>query len=175
MQQPSETKAIYKMADLCAGIGGIRRGFEMTGRFENVLSAEIDKSACKTYEHLFNEDPQNDIMTDEFIELVKMSDYDVIMAGFPCQAFSSVGLEEGFKDKTKGTVFFHIVRAITHHRPQAIFLENVENLVRHQKGKTFSTIIKVLEEKLDYRVVGVARNEEGKLVYDWHSFVRNYK
>lgn len=175
MQQPSETKAIYKMADLCAGIGGIRRGFEMTGRFENVLSAEIDKSACKTYEHLFNENPQNDIMTDEFIELVKMSDYDVIMAGFPCQAFSSVGLEEGFKDKTKGTVFFHIVRAITHHRPQAIFLENVENLVRHQKGKTFSTIIKVLEEKLDYRVVGVARNEEGKLVYDWHSFVRNSK
>lgn len=106
MQQLSEMRTTYKTADLCAGIGGIRRGFEMTGRFENVLSAEIDKSACRTYEHLFGENPLNDIMTDEFIELVKASDYDVIMAGFPCQAFSSVGLEEGFRDKAKGTVFF---------------------------------------------------------------------
>ena len=175
MQQLSEMRTTYKTADLCAGIGGIRRGFEMTGRFENVLSAEIDKSACRTYEHLFGENPLNDIMTDEFIELVKASDYDVIMAGFPCQAFSSVGLEEGFRDKAKGTVFFHIVRAITYRRPQAILLENVENLVRHQRGRTFSTIIKVLEEKMDYRVVGVARGEAGELVYDWHSFVRNSK
>lgn len=175
MQQANDAKKAYKTADLCAGIGGIRRGFEITGRFENVLSAEIDKSACKTYMHLFGDDPTNDIMTDEFIRLVDGSDYDVLMAGFPCQAFSSVGLEAGFKDKTKGTVFFHIVRVITHHRPQAVFLENVENLVRHQKGKTFATIIKILEEKLDYRVVGVERGPDGRISYDWHSFVRNSK
>lgn len=164
---------IYKTADLCAGIGGIRRGFELAGGYENVLSAEIDRYACKTYEHLFGESPYNDIMSDEFISMVDKSDYDVLMAGFPCQAFSSVGLEEGFRDKTKGTVFFHIVRAITHHRPQAILLENVENLVRHKSGKTFATIIRVLEEEKDYRVVGVSRNDSGDLVYDWRDFVRN--
>ena len=175
MLQPGITMTKYRTADLCAGIGGIRRGFEMTGRFENVLSAEIDKSACRTYEHLFGDNPMNDIMTDEFIDLVDTSDYDVLMAGFPCQAFSSVGLEAGFKDKTKGTVFFHIARAISHHRPQAVFLENVENLVRHQGGKTFEKILGWLEDQLDYRVVGVSRDKDGKLIYDWHSFVRNTK
>lgn len=168
----SERK-IYKTADLCCGIGGMRRGFEMTGRFKNVLSAEIDEQACKTYLHLFGDDPHNDLMSDDFIAQVDCSDYEILLAGFPCQAFSAVGNEQGFNDKTRGTVFFHIARAMTHHRPQAILLENVENLVRHQQGCTFRIILEKLENELNYRVVGVSRDENGKLLYDWHDFIRN--
>lgn len=170
-----EGKAIYKTADLCAGIGGMRRAFEMTGRFKNVLSAEIDKAACRTYKHLYGDDPFNDIMSDEFIEKVDESDFEVLLAGFPCQAFSSVGNEEGFNDKEKGTIFFHIVRTMSHHRPQAILLENVENLVRHQGGKTFRRILNELEKRLDYKVIGVSKSDDGSLVFEWRDFVRNSK
>ena len=76
---------IYKTIDLCAGIGGIRRGFELTGKFENVLSAEIDEYACKTYEHLFGETPKNDLTSEEFKELVSRTEYDILLAGFPSQ------------------------------------------------------------------------------------------
>jgi DNA (cytosine-5)-methyltransferase 1 len=163
----------YTMIDLCAGIGGIRRGFELTGRFNNVLSAEIDKYACRTYEHLFGENPKNDVMSNEFLEKVLNTDFDVVCAGFPCQAFSSVGLQEGFSNKDKGTVFFHIARIIKRKRPKAVFLENVQNLVRHNNRKTFWTIISKLEDELDYHVIGVVRDEEGCISYDWHDFVRN--
>ena len=91
----------YKTVDLCAGIGGIRRGFELTGKAENVLSAENDKYACRTYEHLFNDNPMHDITTDEFKDLIKSTPYDILLAGFPCQAFSAVGKREGFKDITR--------------------------------------------------------------------------
>lgn len=96
---------IYKTIDLCAGIGGIRRGFELTGKFENVLSAEIDEYACKTYEHLFGENPKNDLTSEEFKELVSRTEYDILLAGFPCQTFSRVGQQMGFRDTTKGTIF----------------------------------------------------------------------
>lgn len=66
---------IYRTIDLCAGIGGIRRGFELTGKFTNVLSAEIDECACKTYEHLFKENPKNDLTSEAFKELVVQTDY----------------------------------------------------------------------------------------------------
>ncbi len=166
-------KPIYKTADLCAGIGGMRKACELTGRFENVLSAEIDRNACRTYEHLYGDNPYNDIMSDEFIEKVDKSDFDVLLAGFPCQAFSSVGNEEGFSNKEKGTVFFHIVRTMHHHRPQAILLENVENLVRHQGGKTFKRILNELENGLNYQIVGVSKDANGGLVFEWRDFVRN--
>lgn len=81
----------YKTLDLFSGIGGIRRGFELTQKFINVLSAEIDKYACKTYEHLFHENPFNDVTSEVFKHRVEKLDYDVLIAGFPCQAFSSVG------------------------------------------------------------------------------------
>ena len=85
---------MYKTIDLFAGIGGIRRGFEMTGRFKNVLSAEIDKYACITYEHLFGESPFNDVTSEEFKEKVAKTEYDTLLAGFPCQAFSRAGKQE---------------------------------------------------------------------------------
>ena len=98
--------------DLCAGIGGIRKGFEMTGHFENVLSAEIDKFACKTYRHLYGDDANNDLTKEAFKQTVVQTPYDVLLAGFPCQTFSRAGLEEGFNDTTKGTIFYHIADII---------------------------------------------------------------
>ena len=92
----------YKTIDLCAGIGGIRRGFELAGDFKTVASAEIDEQACRTYEHLHGDNPRNDITSSKFKQHLKTLRYDVLMAGFPCQTFSSVGLRQGFKDKIKG-------------------------------------------------------------------------
>lgn len=146
---------IYKTIDLCAGIGGIRRGFEMTGLFENVLSAEIDPYAALTYKHLFGEDPTNDLTSEDFKNEVVNTEYDVLLAGFPCQAFSRVGKQLGFRDTTRGTIFFDIADIISRTNPRAVFLENVENLVSHDKGNTIETIIKTLEEELEYRVIGV--------------------
>ena len=141
----------YKTIDLCAGIGGIRRGFEMTGRFENVLSAEIDEHAARTYEHLYHENPRNDLASTRFKKKVQNIEYDVLLAGFPCQTFSGAGKQAGFKDKTKGTVFYEIAKIIRKTRPKAVFLENVQNLLSHDKGQTFETIIDILENNLKYK------------------------
>ncbi|MBO5376881.1 MAG: DNA (cytosine-5-)-methyltransferase [Ruminiclostridium sp.] len=163
----------YKTIDLCAGIGGIRRGYELAGCFENVLSAEIDKNACLTYEHLYGENPMNDITTEEFKEKVDNTNYDVLLAGFPCQAFSRAGKQEGFLDKTRGTLFFDIAEMLRRTTPKAFMLENVDNLITHERGKTFATILDVLVNGLDYKVIGVTKDEKGKLVYNARDFVRN--
>jgi len=81
----------YRTIDLFAGIGGIRRGFELVGCFENILSAENDKYACETYKHLFGEDAFNDVTTEEFKQKVESQKYEILLAGFPCQAFSRAG------------------------------------------------------------------------------------
>lgn len=146
---------IYKTIDLCAGIGGIRRGFELAGDFENVLSAEIDKNACNTYKHLFQDDPYNDIATEEFKAKVENTDYDILLAGFPCQSFSRAGKQQGFGDKIRGTLFFDIAEIIRRTRPKAFMLENVDNLITHDKGHTFATIIEVLVKDLRYKIIGV--------------------
>lgn len=164
---------IYKTIDLCAGIGGIRRGFELTGAFQNVLSAEIDPLAAKTYEHLFGEDPTNDLTSEAFKRKVESTEYDVLLAGFPCQTFSRVGKKQGFRDTTRGTIFFDIADIISRTSPRAIFLENVENLVSHDKGNTIDTIIRTLEDELDYRVIGVTLDEDGNYKYSRSSLVRN--
>lgn len=163
----------YKTIDLCAGIGGIRRGYELAGCFENVLSAEIDKNACLTYEHLYGENPMNDITTEEFKQKVDDTDYDVLLAGFPCQAFSRAGKQEGFLDKTRGTLFFDIAEMLKRTTPKAFMLENVDNLITHERGKTFATILDVLVNGLDYKVIGVTKDEAGKLVFNARDFVRN--
>lgn len=163
---------MYKTIDLFAGIGGIRKGYELTGFFENVLSAENDKYACQTYEHLYGENPMNDVTTEEFKQKVCNTDYDTLLAGFPCQAFSRAGKQEGFLDSTRGTLFFDVADIIKRTRPKSFMLENVDNLLSHDKGHTFETIINVLCSELNYYVVGV-ENKDGKLTYSRDSFIRN--
>ena len=166
---------IYKTIDPCAGIGGIRRGFEMTGCFKNVLSAEIDPYAAATYKHLFGDDPTNDLTSDAFKKTVDSTDYDVLLAGFPCQTFSKIGKQLGFRDMTRGTIFFDIADIISRTNPRAIFLENVENLLFHDHGNTIEIIIKTLEEELGYRVIGVTLGKDGQYKYGRESFIRNSK
>ncbi|MBO4302553.1 DNA (cytosine-5-)-methyltransferase [Methanosarcinaceae archaeon] len=168
---------MWKMIDLCAGIGGIRRGYELAGDFKCVLSAEIDKYACMTYEHLYGDNPKNDITDETFKEQVHNTEYDILLAGFPCQSFSRAGKELGFLDKTRGTLFFDIADIIRRTQPKAFMLENVDNLISHDKGSTFNTIINVLVNDLDYKVVGVRQepDENGNMrpVFDPRSFIRN--
>jgi len=166
---------IYKTIDLCAGIGGIRKGFELTGKFVNVLSAEIDLYACNTYEHLYGDNPFNDITTEEFKLKVSNTEYDVLLAGFPCQTFSRAGKKMGFRDKTRGTIFFSIADIISRTNPRAVFLENVENLISHDHGETIKTIVETLEDELQYRIIGVTVDENGSYCYSSKSFVRNTK
>ena len=92
----------FTTIDLCAGIGGMRKGFELTGYFHNVLAAEIDKYACMTYQHLYGDDANHDLTSEEFKAELDTIQYDVLLAGFPCQTFSKAGLEEGFNDTEKG-------------------------------------------------------------------------
>ena len=161
----------YKTIDLFCGIGGIRKGFELTNGFKNVLSAEIDKYACMTYEHLYGENPLNDVTSQEFKERVKDTNYDILLAGFPCQSFSIAGDKKGFRDTTRGTLFFDVADIIKETKPKAFLLENVEGLFRHDKGKTFKIIIETLINELGYKIVGVNDNN-GVLEYDAKSFLR---
>ncbi len=163
----------FRTIDLCAGIGGIRRGFELSGCFKNVLSAENDSWACKTYEHIFGENPANDVTSEDFKLLAERTPYEVLLAGFPCQTFSRVGLEEGFENEEKGRIFYHISEIIERTRPWAFLLENVDHLVTHNKGATFKQIIEELELKLKFKVIGVSHNESGKLTYVGKDFIRN--
>lgn len=164
---------LLRTIDLCAGIGGMRKGFELTGSFRNILAAEIDKFACLTYAHLYGDDAHHDITTEEFKTFLDNMPYDVLLAGFPCQSFSLAGSKEGFNDKEKGVIFIHIAEIIRRNRPKAVFLENVDNLVRHDKGNTFKVIIQTLERELDYKVIGVTYNNLGEPLYNVRDFIRN--
>ena len=166
---------LYRTIDLCAGIGGIRRGFELTNRFVNVFSAEIDKYACMTYKTLFNENPYNDITLEETKSKIDNIEYEVLLAGFPCQTFSRAGLKEGFNNAEKGYIFFHISEIIKRTRPRAFLLENVDHLITHNKKRTFKTILEILCNDLKYKVIGVSEDSEGSLQYDSKDFIRNSK
>lgn len=161
----------YKTIDLFCGIGGIRRGFELTNKFNNILSAEIDKYASITYQHLFGDNPLNDVTSEEFKTKVEKLNYDVLLAGFPCQSFSIAGEKKGFEDTTKGTLFFDVADILKRTKPKAFLLENVEGLFRHNKGKTFKIIIDTLVNQLGYKIVGVDDNN-GILEYNSKSFLR---
>jgi len=133
------TKYKFSFIDLFSGIGGFRIALESFGG-KCEFSSEWDKYAAKTYEHNFGEKPAGDITK---IEEEDIPYHDVLCAGFPCQAFSISGKQGGFKD-TRGTLFFDIARIAKHHKPKVLFLENVKNLVRHDSGRTLSTITRVL-------------------------------
>lgn len=137
----------FSFIDLFAGIGGIRLGFESVGG-HCVFSSEFDKDACITYEANFGEYPSGDITK---IDAKDIPDFDILLGGFPCQAFSIIGKKEGFANETCGTLFFDIERILAEKKPPAFMLENVRNLVAHDKGNTF-TVIKAHLEALGYHV-----------------------
>ena len=139
----------FTFIDLFAGIGGFRLALQNLGG-ECVFSSEWDKNAQKTYCANFGEIPFGDITKEEIKNRI-FPDFDVLCAGFPCQAFSIAGYRKGFSD-TRGTLFFDIEQIIEKHRPKVVFLENVKNLVSHDKGKTFKVIVEILEQKLGYKV-----------------------
>lgn len=137
----------FKFIDLFAGIGGTRIAFEAVGG-ECVFSSEWDKDAQVTYEANFGEIPHGDITA---IQAKEIPDFDVLLAGFPCQPFSSIGQRLGFMHKTQGTLFYDVLRILKERRPAAFLLENVVGLVNHDKGNTFAVIVNSLNE-LGYSV-----------------------
>lgn len=147
---PKEPK--FTFIDLFAGMGGFRLAMQAQGG-KCVFSSEWNKYAQKTYLANFGEMPFGDI-TKEITKSYIPPKFDVLCAGFPCQPFSiagvskkkSLGRETGFKDKTQGTLFFDVADIISRHRPKAFFLENVKNLMSHDKGNTFKVIKGTLEE-----------------------------
>lgn len=132
--------------DLFAGIGGIRLPFEELG-YKCVFSSEWNRAAADTYEANFGERPLGDI---SLIPTENIPHHDILLAGFPCQAFSIMGKMRGFSD-TRGTMFFEIARILNFHKPNVILLENVKQLTTHAKGETFKTILQTLAQ-LGYHV-----------------------
>lgn len=161
----------YKIIDICCGIGGIRKGFEMTNHFKTVYAADIDKNACLMYSHLFGEYPYRDITDYDIKCELATINFDVLCCGFPCQPFSIAGNKKGFDDKTSGNIFFHLCEIISRNRPRCLFLENVKNLMSINKGITFHQILNVLTNQLNYTVIGVKSNKP--LIYDKKDFVLN--
>lgn len=147
---PPQTTPKFKFIDLFAGIGGIRLAFQNLGG-KCVFTSEWDTYSKKTYDANFGEVPFGDITK---IPENEIPDHDILLGGFPCQPFSIAGVSKknalgrahGFLDETQGTLFFDVARIIKHKMPKAFMLENVKNLVSHDKGKTFTVIKETLKE-----------------------------
>lgn len=158
---PADAGAVpFRFIDLFAGIGGLRVGFQGIGG-HCVFTSEWDKSAQETYRRNFRDNHALHGDIREFSENPALiPDFDVLLAGFPCQPFSiagvskknSLGRPHGFMCDTQGTLFFDTAQIIAHHRPAAFLLENVKNLESHDKGRTFKTIMHALREELGYHV-----------------------
>jgi len=155
---PGPDKPAFTFIDLFAGIGGLRRGFEPLGG-KCVFTSEWDEYAQKTYLANFTCDhPIHGDITK--IDASKIPAHDVLLAGFPCQPFSIAGVSKknalnrphGFRCEAQGTLFFDVARIIEHHQPKAFVLENVKNLVNHDKGRTFDVIYRTLSDELGYQV-----------------------
>lgn len=157
-------KDSFRFIDLFAGIGGLRLPFEEIGG-RCVFTAEWDRFSRETYKTNFPEPANSEHRFEGDIrpfaaEPDKVPAHDLLLAGFPCQPFSIAGVSKknalgrphGFLCDTQGTLFYDLAKIIAHHRPPAFLLENVKNLERHDGGKTFATIMHVLERELGYRV-----------------------
>lgn len=150
------TRRKVKAIDLFAGIGGIRLGFEQAygDQIETVFASEWDEWAARTYQENFGDEPAvaGDITK---IDAADIPEFDICLAGFPCQAFSAAGQHKGFDDdykgQSRGTLFAEVVRICDHHKPKVIFCENVKGLVRHRRGHTFKVICGAFEE-IGYKV-----------------------
>lgn len=137
-------------ASFFAGVGGIDKGFENAGIFKTVYANEFDSFPAKTYEANF--DIKVDCRDIREVQASEIPDFQVMLAGFPCQAFSVAGYRKGFEDeKGRGTLFFELVRIFKEKKPEIIFLENVKNLVGHDNGNTFQVILQELQNE-DYNV-----------------------
>ncbi len=152
-------KPDFTFIDLFAGIGGMRLGFEAVGG-KCVFTSEWDAYSNKTYRANFPDD-EHEIAGDiTKIDADEIPDHDVLVGGFPCQPFSLAGVSKknalgrphGFECKTQGTLFFDVARIIARKRPRAFLLENVKNLLSHDKGNTFAVIRDVLENELGYSI-----------------------
>lgn len=151
--------AAFTFIDLFAGIGGLRKGFESIGG-RCVFTSEWDKYSRKTYQANFPDDEHE--ISGDITEIAAdtIPAHDLLIAGFPCQPFSIAGVSKknalnrphGFACETQGTLFFDVERIIAHHRPHAFVLENVKNLVNHDKGRTFRVIVDTLQNKLGYHI-----------------------
>lgn len=142
---------MYRAIDLFAGIGGIRLGFEQAfgAEMTTVFTSEWNKKSQETYLANFGEEIHifGDITA---IDERNIPPHDILLAGFPCQAFSLAGKKRGFED-TRGTLFFDVARIVNYHKPKVVFCENVKNLVNHDRGKTFKIINQTLQD-LGYTV-----------------------
>lgn len=152
---PTQENYNFKFIDLFAGIGGFRLALQNLGG-KCVYSNEWNTEAQKTYRANFGEVPFGDI-TKQHNKNYIPENFDVLCAGFPCQAFSIAGYQKGFAD-TRGTLFFDIEKIVEKHRPKVVFLENVKNLVSHDKGNTYKIIIETLEKKLGYKTFAKVLN-----------------
>ena len=146
---PTPQNYSFKFIDLFAGIGGFRLAMQNLGG-KCVFTSEWDKEAKRTYKANFGERPFGDI-TKEETKVFIPDNFDLLCAGFPCQAFSIAGKRVGFED-TRGTLFFDVAEIIKRKKPKAIFLENVKGLRNHNGGKTLATILNVLRNDLGYFV-----------------------
>lgn len=150
-------KKKFRFIDLFAGIGGLRRGFDEHG--ECVFTSEWDKYSQATYSANYKYDNHKISGDITKIDVADIPEHDLLLAGFPCQPFSIAGVSKknslnrphGFLDETQGTLFFNVAKIIEHHRPKAFLLENVKNLVNHDKGRTFEVIHRALKA-LGYQV-----------------------
>jgi DNA (cytosine-5)-methyltransferase 1 len=171
---PSPQNARFTFIDLFAGIGGMRLAFQSLGG-RCVFGSEIDERARETYAANFGDVPAGDITK---IDADAVPDYDALVGGFPCQAFSIAGKRGGFND-TRGTLFFDVARILKAKRPKAFFLENVKGLLNHDRGKTISAILNVLRNDLGYIVpepqivnakdFGVPQNRERVFIVGFRS------
>ena len=137
---------MYTCASFFAGVGGIDKGFENAGIFKTIYANEFDPFPVKTYEKNF--DLRVDCRDIREVKAAEIPDFQVMLAGFPCQAFSVAGYRKGFDDeKGRGTLFFELVRIFKEKKPEIIFLENVKNLVSHDNGNTFQVILQELQNE----------------------------
>lgn len=153
-----------RFLDVCSGIGGFRLGLEPLG-FKCIGSIEINENSVKTYNTNYKTNHKAQSIFD--VKENQIEDHDVLCAGFPCQAFSVAGKQDGFLDP-RGSIIFEIIRIIKHKKPKFVFLENVKNLKNHNKGETLNKIFNLLDaagyipqfDILNSKDFGVPQNRE---------------